>query len=415
MRRLLGWYGDDFTGSTDVLEALSLQGIPSVLFLKQPESLSPFEDYRAFGLAGQSRSRSPEWMDRNLPEAFRWLASLDTPIIHYKVCSTFDSSPEVGNIGRAMEIGMSTLQTSWVPIVVGAPPLRRYTAFGNLFAGVGGEVFRIDRHPTMSRHPVTPMLEADLRVHLSRQTEVPVGLVNCLEVRDPSVLEQQRAQFPFVLIDVADSVALAPVGSLLWTCAQSERLFVAGSSGIQYALAAHWQRPAAKFSPMQPVDQLLVLSGSCSPVTAQQIQHAAENGFTTIELNPASEGIDQPAYQRALTALRGGESVVMYSAVGPATQRGDVDRQALAANSGRLLAALLDSTGVRRIVVAGGDTSSAAGAQLGIDALTFLNPIAPGAPLCRAWSQDPRRHGLEVVFKGGQCGGKEFFSQAKGD
>ena len=65
MNRLLAWYGDDFTGSTDVLEALSLQGIEAVLFLKQPANLTPFETYQAFGLAGCSRSQSPQWMDEN--------------------------------------------------------------------------------------------------------------------------------------------------------------------------------------------------------------------------------------------------------------------------------------------------------------------------------------------------------------
>lgn len=399
MNRLLSWYGDDFTGSTDVLEALSLQGIESVLFLKQPASLEPFENYQAFGLAGCSRSQSPAWMDENLPPVFAWLASLETKIVHYKVCSTFDSSPEIGNIGRALELGRAAFQSDWVPIVVGAPPLRRYTAFGHLFAGVGDEVYRIDRHPTMSRHPVTPMRESDLRLHLAQQTAVPVSLIHHLQLHNPP-----PPKTPFVLIDVLDDASLAPVGKILWEQAR----FVLGSSGIQYALAAHWGRTRPEQPKIKPVDQLLVLSGSCSPVTAQQILHARDHGFTTLEIAP-------DALETAEKALNNGESVVLYSALGPDTQRPDVDRHALAESSGLLLANLLNRTQVRRVVVAGGDTSSAAGAQLDIDALTFLNPVAPGAPLCRAWSRNPRRHGLEIVFKGGQCGAPEFFSQVKGD
>jgi 3-oxoisoapionate kinase len=400
MNRLLAWYGDDFTGSTDVLEALSLQGVESVLFLKQPASLSPFEHYQAFGLAGSSRSRSPEWMDGNLPLVFEWLASLGTRIVHYKVCSTFDSSPQTGSIGRALEIGWRALGAEWVPIVVGAPPLRRYTAFGHLFAGVGDEVYRIDRHPTMSRHPVTPMRESDLRLHLAAQTSVPVSLVNCLQLHDPPA-----PQTPFVLIDVIDDAALAPVGALLWSKAR----FVVGSSGVQYALAAHWQRPRPAQPSIAPVDRLLVLSGSCSPGTAEQIHHAAANGFVAIDL------LERPdAAAEAEAALQRGASVVLYSAAGPETQRADIDRHALATRSGRLLAELLDRVDVRRVVVAGGDTSSIAGSLLDIDALTFVCPVAPGAPLCRAWSSNPRRHGLEIIFKGGQCGAKEFFTQVKG-
>src|SRR5215470_14943556 len=126
--RLLTWYGDDFTGSTDVLEMLSLHGLASVLFLERPgaELLDRFAHYRAFGLAGSSRSRSPEWMDEHLPPACEWLASLGAPICHYKVCSTFDSSPQVGSIGRALEIGQRLFGTPCVPIIAGAPALGRY-------------------------------------------------------------------------------------------------------------------------------------------------------------------------------------------------------------------------------------------------------------------------------------------------
>src|SRR6187399_328819 len=104
---LLSYYGDDLTGSTDVMEALSLGGVPTVLFLSIPNAglLERFADCRAIGLAGTSRSETPEWMDENLKPAFAWLRSLDASVCHYKVCSTFDSAPNVGNIGRAIEIG----------------------------------------------------------------------------------------------------------------------------------------------------------------------------------------------------------------------------------------------------------------------------------------------------------------------
>jgi uncharacterized protein YgbK (DUF1537 family) len=422
MKRLLAWYGDDFTGSTDVLEALSLQGIPAVLFLRQPgpETFAPFAGCEAFGLAGSSRGQSPEWMDEHLPAVFRWLATLGTPVVHYKVCSTFDSSPAVGSIGRAAEIGLAALGRTWAPIVAGAPPLRRYTAFGHLFAGAGEEVYRIDRHPTMSRHPVTPMLEADLRRHLAAQTELPVALVNCLEVRDAAALEAGRRAAPLVLIDVVDTAALEPVGALLWNAALADPLFVIGSSGVQYALATQWARPRPAAAAIPAADRLLVLSGSCSPGTAAQIGHARANGFETVALDAAAlagGGTDEAAERQAETALGAGRAVVLYTAEGPLTQRPELQaaRLTLAAASGRLLARLLDRTGVRRVVVAGGDTSSAAGAELDIDALTFMASVAPGAPLCRAWSGNPRREGLEVVFKGGQCGKESFFSQVKGE
>src|SRR3954471_6695655 len=180
--RLFCYYGDDFTGSTDALEALASHGVETALFLDPPsdEMLARFPECRAIGVAGESRSRDPEWMSTHLPAIFTRLADLRAGICHYKVCSTFDSSPEFGGIGRALEIGQDVFGTAWVPVVVAAPHLGRYVLFGNLFAAGGGAIHRIDRHPTMRCHPVTPMDEADLRLHLGRQTSRKVELLDIL-------------------------------------------------------------------------------------------------------------------------------------------------------------------------------------------------------------------------------------------
>src|SRR5206468_649296 len=109
--------------------------------------------YRAVGIAGVARSQSPAWMDAHLPPIFRALAALSAPIAHYKVCSTFDSAPHVGSIGHAIDLAAPLLGGDWHPLFVAAPSIERYQAFGNLFAMVGGVGYRLDRHPTMSRHP----------------------------------------------------------------------------------------------------------------------------------------------------------------------------------------------------------------------------------------------------------------------
>src|SRR3954447_14972905 len=89
---LLTFYGDDFTGSSAVMEVTAFAGLPTVLFLNlpTPEQLAQFADHRVIGIAGIARSQSPAWMDRNLPPVFELLRSLGAPIVHYKVCSTFD-------------------------------------------------------------------------------------------------------------------------------------------------------------------------------------------------------------------------------------------------------------------------------------------------------------------------------------
>ena len=128
--RLLTFYGDDFTGSTDALEVLASAGISTVLFLTTPDDthLARFPEARVVGVAGISRSQDPAWMDANLPPVFERLKAIGAPLCHYKVCSTFDSAPHVGSIGRAAELGQAVFGAKPVPVVVGAPALGGHNA-----------------------------------------------------------------------------------------------------------------------------------------------------------------------------------------------------------------------------------------------------------------------------------------------
>lgn len=113
--------------------------------------------------------------------------------------------------------------------------------------------------------------------------------------------------------------------------------------------------------------------------------------------------------RQAREALSHKQSVVLYSALGG--RSAEAQGEVLSTRMGRLLRELIVSTGVRRIAIAGGDTSSHAVAQLGIHALTFAGPLQPGAPLCRAHAENAALDGLELVLKGGQIGSRDFFGQ----
>ncbi|MGF6413606.1 3-oxo-isoapionate kinase OiaK [Paraburkholderia sp. MM5482-R1] len=437
---LLAYYGDDFTGSTDAMEAMTAAGVPTVLCLDtpSPDLLTRFPDVRCVGLAGSSRGRSPAWINDVLPAAFAALAALGAPVLQYKVCSTFDSSPEVGSIGAAIDIGVKSMSAQWSPMVIGAPRLKRYQLFGNLFAAVDGVAHRLDRHPTMSRHPVTPMNEADLRVHLGRQTSRRIELVDMLQLRAGEGAARVRslsaADTPVVLIDVLDEETLIEAGRLVWE-QRGSGVFSASSSGMQYALAAYWRArgwlPATPSLPVaRPVDQIAAVSGSCSPVTAGQIAWARANGFHVERLDlpraldqRTSGGEVRRAFEASADAIRHGKSVIVHSAEGPddpavqgfdsiARDAGQTRHEA-ARNVGGALAEvmcqLLDRVALPRVVVAGGDSSGEVASTLGIDALSVAAGLAPGAPLCRAWSSSARRDGLEIVLKGGQIGGADFF------
>jgi len=440
--RLIAFYGDDFTGSTDVMEVLTFSGLPTVLFLDVPDAgdLARFAQCRGIGIAGTARSRSPGWMRENLAPTLRALDGLGAPVLHYKVCSTFDSSPSTGSIGCALDIGFAAAPRDWCAMVVAAPALRRYQAFGNLFAAVDGVGYRLDRHPTMSRHPVTPMAEADLRLHLAQQTSEPVALVDLVALQrggGQAALDAARAGgMRTVLFDVVDDSTLAEVGRLIWN-GRGGGLFAVASSGLEYALVAHWR--AAGLLPnilpapeCGPVERLFVVSGSCSPRTAEQIAWAARHGFEPIRLDvlaavdPARAACEvERAIAAACAALSAGHDALVFSADGPkdpaigalrdaaATADCGIDdlQRRVAAALGEILACVVQRAGLRRAVIAGGDTSGEATGRLGVYALEAAMPLAPGGPLCRAHrrGQEP----IEIALKGGQIGGADFFGQVK--
>jgi len=445
---LLTFYGDDFTGSTDALEQLTLAGIRTALFIAPPTpaQLKRFSGLQAIGVAGLTRSLPAAAMEKELRPAFKKLKTLGARHVHYKVCSTFDSSPEVGSIGRAIDAGMEVFRPPFVPLLVAAPALGRYCVFGNLFARLGigsdGAIHRLDRHPSASRHPVTPMTEADLRLHLAKQTKRKIALFDILKVTLPAT--EARTALRQILIEKPDVILfdalcpehLAAIGGLVDTFASAGRpLFSVGSSGIEMALASWWgvrpgkpqrrlkQRLAGTLAP--PVEQILVGSGSCSPVTKGQIARARKHGMAEVALNAlalASAKKSGAEIQRATAAagqlLLSGRSVIVHTAPGGSAGRitaGLKGRTApvLGMALGTILRNALAQNPVRRLYLAGGDTSSYAARALGIEALEMITPLTPGAPLCRAHAPDSPVDGCEIVFKGGQVGGENYFEILK--
>ncbi|WP_099514501.1 four-carbon acid sugar kinase family protein [Microvirga ossetica] len=437
---LVSFYGDDFTGSTSVMEALTFAGLPTVLFLDTPtaEQFARFAGYRGIGIAGIARSQSPNWMTANLPRIFETMAALNAPIAHYKVCSTFDSAPHVGSIGRAIDLAAPKLGGDWHPLIVADPPIGRYQVFGNLFAVADDVGYRLDRHPTMSCHPVTPMSEADVRRHLQQQTNKDIGLVDYLALKRGEAvtrLKDERARgAEIVAIDVADGETLAAAGRLVWEN-RGDRIFAVGSQGLENALVAHWQatglldKPRREFRSAS-VERIVCVSGSCSPVTAGQIAFAEQNGFAGIRLD-AAQAADRREWERelgraedqALAAIAAERDPLVFTAAGPddpalacvasaveasGQSAGEINDR-IGSGLGRILDRVMRRARLTRAVIAGGDTSGHAARELGIYALTATAPIAPGSPLCRAYTDDPAHAQLEIALKGGQIGAPDFF------
>ncbi len=434
MSYLLAYYGDDFTGSTDVLEVLSLSGVPTVLFLAPPTEaqLAAFPDVQAVGVAGVSRSLTPEEMAHELPPIFEALRRLDARYTHYKVCSTFDSSPRLGSIGKAIELAQEVFSQRVVPLVVGAPALKRFVVFGNLFASVGAETYRLDRHPTMSRHPATPMAEADVRRHLSEQTHLSTGLVDVLTLERGLEATLERVAtltdegHAVVLFDTVNDAHLLTLGETLAKLGERGNRFVVGSSGVEYALTAYLQHsgrlePPSELPTPGRAERIIVMSGSAAPATAAQLAEAERQGFKLVRIDVPRLLSGEPAAEHArlkreaCAALREGRNVVLYSVRGPddpalaAFGNRVAAGQKLGSAQGLLLRDLIQTSGVRRVCVVGGDTCGYAARQLSLYALEFLTPLAPGSPLCRGRSSDASLDGLELSLKAGQVGRPDYF------
>ncbi|WP_425099254.1 four-carbon acid sugar kinase family protein [Tropicibacter sp. S64] len=439
MAPLITWFGDDFTGSAATMEVLAFAGLETVLFsdIPSPALLERFSTAQAIGIASTARTHGPAWMQTNLPGPFRFLHGLGAPLLHYKVCSTFDSSPESGNIGTAIEIGLEITGAEAAPMITAAPQMRRYQAFGHLFAGTFDGVYRLDRHPVMSRHPVTPMDEADLLCHLALQTALPSALIDleALWSGPADALDRALASGARILsIDSMEPASESAAGRLIWE--NVDRLsFAVGSQGIEFALVRHWQEtgllpPPAATPGAGAVPRIAAVSGSVSPMTAEQIAWAAAHGFTVIRFD-AARAIADPAtlddeiagaVAAGLEAADRGASPLICSATGPDDPAVAAVRKALsqtrmtpeAANErigvalGRVLDGILTGSGIRRAVISGGDTSGHGMRVLNLEALQALAPTIPGVSLCKAYGAGPH-DGLEIALKGGQMGSADFF------
>lgn len=428
---LVAWYGDDFTGAAAVMEVLTFSGIPAMLFLDVPTQaqLAKYPDLRAVGVASTARASSPDEMTEALTPAFEALLALKPALLHYKVCSTLDSSPEIGSIGKAIEIGADLTEPQMVPVLIAAPQMQRFQVFGHLFAGLGDQVYRLDRHPVMARHPVTPMAESDVARHIAAQSDKIDATLwsGALRQSRPDAIQVST-------LDSQDATSETLAGRMIWEGRDANR-FVVGSQGVEYALVRHWVE-TGEIEPTTPskgvgrANGMVVVSGSVSPITAEQISWSRANGFETIRFDATQAVGDANALfaeidhivQDALAAIVAGRDPLIFTAEGPddpavaslyvAVKNAGADMAKVNRKIGQALGEVLDriltESGIRRAVISGGDTSGYATKQLGIFALSALAPTIPGASLCMAHADGPM-DGLELALKGGQMGSPDYF------
>jgi len=435
----LTFYGDDFTGSTDVMESLALLDIPTALFMNVPDAVH-VQNYQfrnpkfksrkieSVGIAGISRSCATPVLEKELPIIFEKIAKLHADYFHYKICSTFDSSPEIGNIGRAIEIACHYFYSEKIPLLVGMPRLNRFVVFGNLFARINGFSYRLDRHPTMSKHPITPMDESDLLKHLANQTNLTSESIDVLSLDGDEkslYLHYESIQEKIVLFDTITNDHLLIIGKLITLNWKQRNQLLVGSSAVENALFAQDATSKLDFEKAGKASKMLVISGSCSPVTATQIKYAEQKGFHTLAidavklLNENERTMEILRIQNIVSGrLQSNNPVICYSALGfedpSVNQVKNIEggQEKLPVVLGELLKGLIEKTKPDRVVAAGGDTSGKITQLLEIESLEFLMPLAPGAPMCIAHSKNSATDNLQIILKGGQNGDETFFEKA---
>lgn len=391
--------GDDFTGASDSLATYSGRGWPARLVLN---AYGATEGLLALGLPTDLRSVGPEAALAEIANLWPRIADADPRVLHFKVCSTFDSSPSTGSIGAVAKDLIKRFKPDVVAVIGGQPSLGRYCVFGNLFArGPDGAVHRIDRHPVMGRHPVTPMTEADLRAHLAVQAFGGLDLVPFTELGDTAALVQRMARGP-VLLDVVkphDQTLIAQALAL----AGGRQLLIGASSVAEILSAASHEAVLPEQVALPASHNLLVFAGSRSANTFEQVRNAQT--FRKLPLTPEALRSDQLSLE-AVQLLQAGQPVLVHLI--PDADYG-LSPDMLADASSSFVERVLAKVDVGYLGLAGGDTSSRITTRLGFEALDFERRFGAGTCVCVARHNAQMRDRMRVMLKGGQMGQVDLF------
>ncbi|CAM5299326.1 3-oxo-tetronate kinase [Streptomyces purpurascens] len=413
----LGCIADDFTGATDLANNLVRAGMRVVQLIDTPPAgAAQAIDADAVVIALKSRTvPAADAVEASL-RALAWLRSMGAEQIYFKYCSTFDSTP-AGNIGPVTEALMDALGTDFTVATPAFPDNGRTIFKGHLFVG---DVLLSESG--MRHHPLTPMTDSNLVSVLGAQTTREVGLVDHTVVADGVEAIRARVDalredgFGMAIVDAVSNGDLVRLGAAV----QGFPLVTAGS-GLAIGLPANWgfkpSRAAAELPP--PSGHRAVVSGSVSTATNRQVLEYLRTGGPAFSVDPlrvsAGEDVVGQALAFAESHLDDGP-VLVYSTESADTVR-TVQGRLGAAEAGELvertlarIAQGLVAHGVRRLVVAGGETSGAVVQALGVTGLRIGPQIDPGVPWCAAALPDGDT--LHITLKSGNFGGPDFFTRS---
>jgi 3-dehydrotetronate 4-kinase len=409
----LGVIADDFTGASDIANTLAKGGLRTTQFLGTPLDNSPVH-CEAGVVALKTRSIAARVAIALSLEALDWLKRQGCLQFVFKYCSTFDSTPE-GNIGPVGEALAKALDVRGVPVCPAFPTTGRTVYQGYLFVGD-----RLLNESGMENHPLNPMTDANIRRWLAKQAKDPVGLVPCAIVRRggeaiANALEQAAGRGErLVIVDAVSDDDLLSIGD---ACAQAALL--TGGSGIALGLPQNFIRRGlangkskAFFGVTGPE---AIIAGSCSRATLSQIElHRKNHPARAIDVKAVMSGAVSVRDLVKFVQDNRGKAPLIFSSDTPDGVRSAQDtfgREQISQRLERLFAdtarELVDQ-GLRRLVVAGGETSGAVVLALGLKALSIGPEIDPGVPALAAADGRP----LALALKSGNFGAPDFFAKA---
>ena len=413
---ILGCIADDFTGATDLANTLTRRGMHTVQTIGLPKGAAPEAD--AIVVALKSRTIAAADAVAQSLAACRWLKAHGAKQIFFKYCSTFDSTDD-GNIGPVADALLDELKSGFTIACPAFPETGRTIYLGHLF--VGGDLLS---DSSMRNHPLTPMKDSNLVRVLSRQTKHKVGLVahKTVKAGAPAIAEAfatlQALGVRHAVVDALEDKDLENIGE-----AASALPLITGGSGIAIGLPANY-RVARLIPKRESVAALsavkgpgMVLSGSCSAATLTQVERfAARHPAMAIDperLAAAPEATVTTLLDWAKTQLRCGPALIYASAAPDKVQAvqakfGRERAGALIEQAIAKVAEGLSQAGVRRFVIAGGETSGAVVSALKVEALEIGPQIAPGVPATLSYGS-PR---YALALKSGNFGGPDFFAEA---
>ncbi|WP_027525850.1 3-oxo-tetronate kinase [Bradyrhizobium sp. Ec3.3] len=422
MTLALGCIADDYTGASDLANTLTRAGLRTVQTIGVPADDLALPEVDAVVVSLKSRSIEAGLAVTRSRAADKWLRSRGASHVLFKICSTFDST-NAGNIGPVMDALRDDCGEAIVLVTPAFPETGRTVYQGNLFVGT----VPLNESP-LKDHPLNPMHDSNLVRVLARQSRTKVGLVNLAAVtRGADAVRAQLTELSAkglgaAIIDAVFDRDLETIGLV----AAGHRLSV-GASGIGLGLARALVS-AGRVSPNVAAAEVgtpvggpaACLAGSCSQATLQQIANA-ERVMPVLHLEPeqivAGGGEAQHALAWARPRLADGPVLIASSATPEAVAAvqarhgrdaaGHAIEQAMAD-----IAEGLVQSGVRRLVVAGGETSGAVVDRLKIPGFLVGAEIAAGVPVLRAVGAN--EGGMLLALKSGNFGGPEFFSDALG-